>query len=108
MLDGRVLTQKIPLSIFATEGPIWNLDLANQGITVTGKKVTIPATVNGEPLLISGSSVLSGDGDGVGDGDIQIPLFVIVYPVPLITIIPGFENAFTTVTWPGMLRVVSV
>ena len=68
MLDGRVLTQKVPLSLFATEGPIWNLDLANQGITVTGKKVTIPATVNGEPLLISGSSVLSGDGHGVGIG----------------------------------------
>lgn len=68
MLDGRVLTQKIPLSIFATEGPIWNLDLANQGIVVTGRTVTIPATVNGQPLLIDGSSVLSGDGDGVGIG----------------------------------------
>jgi len=29
MLDGRVLTPKVPLSLFATEGPIWNLDLAN-------------------------------------------------------------------------------
>ena len=34
----------------------------------------------------------------VGVGDIQIPLFVTVYPAPLITIIPGFENAFTNVT----------
>lgn len=68
MLDGRVLTQKVPLSLFATEGPIWNLDLANQGIIVTGRKVTIPATVNGQPLQIAGSSVLSGDGHGVGIG----------------------------------------
>jgi hypothetical protein len=68
MLDGRILTQKVPLSLFATEGPIWNLDLANQGIVVTGRTVTIPATVNGQPLLIDGSSVLSGDGHGVGIG----------------------------------------
>ena len=69
MLDGRVLTQKNPLSIFATEGPIWNLDLENQGIHVTGKKITIPATVNGTPLLISGSSVGGNDGEaatGIG------------------------------------------
>ena len=68
MLDGRVLTRKEPLSMFATEGPVYNLDLANQGIMVTGRKVTIPATINGEPLLIDGSSVLSGDGQGVGIG----------------------------------------
>lgn len=72
MLDGTVLTQKFPLSLFATEGPIFNLDLANQGIVVTGKTVTIPATVNGEPLLISGSSVLGQDGEaltGIGATD---------------------------------------
>jgi hypothetical protein len=72
MLDGTVLTQKIPLSVFATEGPIWNLDLANQGIVVTGKTVTIANTVNGEPLLITGSSVLGQDGEaltGIGATD---------------------------------------
>ena len=74
MLDGRILRQKAPLSLFATEGPIWNLDLANQGIFVTGKKVTIPATVNGTPLLISGSSVLGQDGEahtGIGAADFE-------------------------------------
>jgi len=72
MLDGRVLTQKVPLSPFATEGPIWNLDLANQGIVVTGKKITIPATVNGTPLFIFGSSVIGQDGEagtGIGAAD---------------------------------------
>lgn len=74
MLDGRVLTQKVPLSLFATEGPIWNLDLANQGIMVTGRTVTIPATVNGEPLLIGGSSVLGQDGQaltGIGAANFE-------------------------------------
>ena len=74
MLDGRVLTQKVPLSLFATEGPIWNLDIANQGIFVTGKKITIPATVNGTPLLISGSSVIGQDGEaltGIGAQDFE-------------------------------------
>jgi hypothetical protein len=74
MLDGRVLTQKVPLSLFATEGPIWNLDLATQGIFVTGKKITIPATVNGTPLLISGSSVIGQDGEahtGIGAADFE-------------------------------------
>ncbi len=72
LLDGTVLTQKIPLSPFATEGPIWDLDLANQGIVVTGKTVTIANTVNGEPLLITGSSVLGQDGEaltGIGAAD---------------------------------------
>ena len=72
MLDGRVLTQKVPESLFATEGPIWNLDLANQGIVVTGKTITIPATVAGTPLLISGSSVIGQDGEaltGIGAAD---------------------------------------
>ena len=71
-LDGTVLTQKIPESVFATEGPIWDLDLANQGIVVTGKTVTIANTVNGEPLLITGSSVLGQDGEaltGIGATD---------------------------------------
>ena len=74
MKDGRVLTQKVPLSLFATEGPIWNLDIANQGIFVTGKKITIPATVNGTPLLISGSSVIGQDGEahtGIGAADFE-------------------------------------
>jgi hypothetical protein len=69
MLDGRVLTQKVPASPFATEGPIWNVDLANQGIIVTGRKITIPATIDGTPLYISGSSALGKDGEahtGIG------------------------------------------
>lgn len=62
LADGRVLTQILPIKIFATEGPMWNLDLANQGIYVTGRKITIPATLDGVPYYIAGSSVFGGDG----------------------------------------------
>jgi hypothetical protein len=62
MLDGRVLTQKLPIDPFFTEGPIWNLDLQNQGIVVTGRTVTIPRTVNGLALRLAGSSVNGQDG----------------------------------------------
>ena len=69
LADGRVLTQVQPPQIFATEGPIWNLDLANQGIVVTGRKVTIPASIDGAPFFIEGSSVLGNDGTaGTGIG----------------------------------------
>ena len=44
---GLVLTPKVPEEVFATEGPIWNLDVPNRGIAVTGKVVTIPYTVDG-------------------------------------------------------------
>jgi len=67
LLDGTVLTPTA--EIFATEGPIWNIDLSTQQITVVGKTITIPDTINGEQLLISGSSVLGQDGEaatGIG------------------------------------------
>ena len=66
---GLVLTPKVPEEFFATEGPIWNLDVPNRGIAVTGKVITIPYTVNGTELFIFGSSVLGQDGEartGIG------------------------------------------
>ena len=69
LLDGTVLTIKQPLELFATEGPIWDVDVANQTITVTGKTLTFPLTIDGVELLISGSSVLGQDGEaatGIG------------------------------------------
>jgi hypothetical protein len=62
LLDGRVLTQVQPVEAFATEGPIWNLDVPTQQIFVVGKAVTIPLTVNGLPFSILGSSVGGQDG----------------------------------------------
>lgn len=60
LLNGPAITETA--EIFATEGPIWNLDVPNQGITVVGKDLTIAETVNGNPLCIDGSSVLGQDG----------------------------------------------
>lgn len=62
LADGRILTQIQPIRLVATEGPMWNLDLANQGIFVTGVEVTIPETLNGAPFFIEGSSALGNDG----------------------------------------------
>jgi hypothetical protein len=124
MLDGRVLTPKVPESLFATEGPIWDLDLANQGIVVTGKKVTIPATVNGEPLLISGSSVLGQDGEaltgiGAADFDRLVDANAIVRDVdltavgenlgprrlgPVRSIFSSLEGRRSAADAPGLLR----
>ena len=61
LLDGTVLT---PTSeVFATEGPIWNIDLNSQQITVVGKTITIADTIDGVQLFIFGSSVLGQDGE---------------------------------------------
>ncbi len=63
LLDGTVLTQKLPEEPFATEGPIWDVNIPNRQIMVTGKTITIPLTINGVEFLISGSSVLGQDGE---------------------------------------------
>lgn len=62
LLDGRVLTQVQPIEAFATEGPIWNLDVSSQQIFVVGRGVTIPLSLNGQPFSIQGSSVVGQDG----------------------------------------------
>lgn len=60
LLNGPAITETP--EIFATEGPIWNLDVADQKITVVGKDLTIADTINGTQLCIDGSSVLGQDG----------------------------------------------
>jgi len=64
--DGRVVTQKVPLEIFATEGPIWDINVADRTLRVTGRYVTIPASVNGIPFQIEGTEVVDEDGNALG------------------------------------------
>jgi len=64
--DGRVVTQKVPLEIFATEGPIWDINVANRTLRVTGRHVTIPASINGVPFEIGGTEVIDEDGNALG------------------------------------------
>ena len=61
LLNGQILTPTAEL--FATEGPMWDIGLATQQITVVGKTLTIADTIDGAQLLISGSSVLGQDGE---------------------------------------------
>ncbi|MFQ5543944.1 MAG: hypothetical protein ACE5FY_06285 [Nitrospiria bacterium] len=69
LIDGTVLTLKQPVEPFATEGPMWDIDVDKKTITVTGKTLTFPLLLNGESLRISGSSALGQDGEaatGIG------------------------------------------
>ena len=69
LADGRVLSLKTPLELFITEGPIWDINTADRSVTVTGKTVTIPATLNGAQFLIGGTAVTNAAGaivDGIG------------------------------------------
>jgi hypothetical protein len=62
LLNGVVLTQKQPIEIFSTEGPIWNVDLVNPAVFVGGHRVTVPVSIDGVPVELEGSSVLGADG----------------------------------------------
>jgi hypothetical protein len=64
--DGTVVIQKVPVELFATEGPIWDIDVANRRIRVTGRYVTIPATLNGMPWELGGTEVIDGEGNSLG------------------------------------------
>ena len=62
LLNGTVLTQKQPLELYSTEGPIWNVDLANPAVLVGGHRVTIPLSIDGAPVELEGTAVLDADG----------------------------------------------
>lgn len=64
--DGTVVIQKVPVELFATEGPIWDIDVANRRIRVTGRYITIPATLNGVPWELDGTEVIDGEGNSLG------------------------------------------
>jgi hypothetical protein len=64
--DGTVVIQKVPVELFATEGPIWDIDVANRRFRVTGRYVTIPATLNGAPWVLDGTEVIDGQGNSLG------------------------------------------
>lgn len=65
LADGRVLTIKQPLELFLTEGPIWDLNVDARSFVVTGKTVTIPASINGATVTIAGTAVTNAAGETV-------------------------------------------
>ena len=62
LLDGTILTQKQPIELYSTEGPIWNIDLARPAVLVGGHRITIPVSIDGAPVAIEGTAVLGADG----------------------------------------------
>jgi len=64
--DGTVVIQKVPIELFATEGPIWDIDVANRRFRVTGRYITIPASVNGAPWVLDGTEVIDSEGNSLG------------------------------------------
>ena len=64
--DGTVLIQKVPLEIFATEGPVWDIDIEKRQVRVTGRAVTIPAMINGVEFSLEGTDVIGPDGQPLG------------------------------------------
>ncbi|MBM3988691.1 MAG: hypothetical protein FJ294_12135 [Planctomycetes bacterium] len=67
LADGRVLTVQQPLELFITEGPVWDLNLPARSVTVVGRTVTIPASVDGVQFGIAGTAVTSPEGLIVGE-----------------------------------------
>lgn len=64
--NGTVLQQKLPVEIWATEAPIWDIDIAARSITAIGQVVTVPATLNGLPFSLEGTEFVSGGGVTLG------------------------------------------
>lgn len=64
--DGTVVTQKVPLELFATEGPVWDINIERRTIRVTGREVTIPASLNGAEFHIEGTELVNAFGEALG------------------------------------------
>jgi len=66
LYDGTVVVQKVPLELFATEGPIWDIDVDKRRILVTGRYVTLPASMNGVEWVLEGTELLDAAGAPLG------------------------------------------
>jgi hypothetical protein len=64
--DGTILVQKVPIELFATEGPVWDLDIENRRFRVSGRYVTVPASINGVPFELGGTEVIDAEGNSLG------------------------------------------
>jgi hypothetical protein len=66
LANGTVLQQKVPLEIWATEAPLWDIDIAAKTLTAIGQVVTVPASINGVPFSIEGTDRISANGAQLG------------------------------------------
>ena len=66
LFSGTPVTQKLPVEMFLTEGPIWDLDIPGRTLTAVGQVIHIPASINGVPFTLSGTEKLSPNGATLG------------------------------------------
>ena len=66
LFSGTPVTQKLPVEIFLTEGPIWDMDIPGRTLTAVGQVIHIPASINGVPFTLSGTEKLSPNGATLG------------------------------------------
>ena len=66
LFSGTPVTQKLPVEMFLTEGPIWDMDIPGRTLTAVGQVIHIPASINGVPFTLSGTEKLSPNGATLG------------------------------------------
>ena len=66
LFSGTPVTQKLPVEIFLTEGPIWDIDIPGRTLTAVGQVIHIPASIDGVPFTLSGTEKLSPNGATLG------------------------------------------
>lgn len=59
LFNGTVVTQKVPLQLYALEGSIWDIDIPNRTITAMGKTIQVPATIGGATFFIENLEVVN-------------------------------------------------
>jgi hypothetical protein len=65
--DGRVVTMVVPQELFSVEGPMWNIDVAKRQIICTGHRVTIPASLNGQPFTVGNTQIVNNEEVSLGE-----------------------------------------
>ena len=66
LFNGTTVTQKLPVEIFLTEGPLWDIDIPGRTLTAVGQVIHVPASINGVPFTLEGTEKLSPNGATLG------------------------------------------
>ncbi len=64
--NGTTLTQKVPIEIWGSEAPLWDIDVPGRTLTAVGGLVHIPATLNGTIFGVEGTQVIDANGATFG------------------------------------------
>ena len=64
--NGTVVTQKVPLELYAIEGTIWDIDIPARTITAMGRTVHVPASLNGGAFFIENTEMVNEFGISLG------------------------------------------